>query len=78
MALQQEQEHYEQVKEELLKHHEGKFALVYNADVVGIWDSRESAYRDGTERFGNVPFLIKRIVPTEPVETAPILSIGSL
>ncbi len=78
MTLEREQEFFSQVKDDLLKHHERKYALIYNAELISVWDSPESAYRDGIGRFGNVSFLIKHIVEEEPVETIPILFLGGI
>ena len=76
MALEQEREYFERVRGDLLDHHQGKYALVYNSELIGVWDSRESAYDNGIERFGNVSFLIKRIVEEDPVENVPLIFIG--
>lgn len=78
MVLEKEYELFASVKDELLKHHEGKFALIYGSDLVGIWDSQESAYSDGIERFGNVSFLIKRIIADDAIESVPALYWGAL
>ena len=74
--MEKEQEHFTQIKDYLMQHHEGKFALIYGAELIGIWDSPEHAYLDGIARFGNVPFLIKHIAAKDPVETVPALFVG--
>ena len=71
--LEKELAFYEQVKGELLQHHEGKFALICGEEVSSIWDSQETAYLKGVGRFGSGPFLIKHIVQEEPVEEIPLL-----
>ena len=78
MTLEIEQDYFSRNKEELLKHHEGKFALISGESLIGIWDSQERAYREGVVRFGNVSFLIKRILEEEPVESIPLLLVGEV
>ena len=78
MILAKEYEYYASVKDELLKHYQGKFALIYGSELVGIWDSQENAYINGIERFGNVSFLIKHIVADEAIESVPALFLGVL
>jgi len=58
---------YEDHRDELLGTAEGKFILIHGAEVVGVFDAESDAIREGYERFGNVPFLVKRV---ERVETA--------
>ena len=78
MPLETEQDYFARNKEELLKHHEGKFALISGESLIGIWDSQERAYREGVVRFGNVSFLIKQVLKVEPVESIPLLLVGEV
>ena len=52
---------YEKNKERLLREHEGEFVLNHDKEIVGTFKSQEDAIRIGIERFGNVPFLVKKI-----------------
>jgi hypothetical protein len=52
-------------KLELLAHAEGKFALVHDDEVVGVYDTENDAIAEGYRRFGNVPFLVKQVVQVE-------------
>ena len=63
--LDTEVETYERHREELLGHAEGKFVLVRDDKVVGVFDSKMDAIAQGYQRFGNVPFLVKQIVRVE-------------
>lgn len=74
----EEQQVYEQMKPELLKLCEGKFALFKAAQFVGVFDTPEAAYNVGIERFGNVPFLIQPVELEEPVVRFPALDLGLL
>ncbi len=76
MALETELHFFEARKEELLRHHEGKYALVIGEELLGVFDSREEAYKAGVEKRGNVPMLIKQILREEPTETVPALTLG--
>lgn len=76
--LQLELEFFRQKKAELLADHEGKFALVKNKEIVGIFDTEENAYAFGITKFGNVPFLIALINSEEPVARMPALTLGLL
>jgi len=53
-----------------------KFVLVKGRDLVGVFDTFRDAYTAGVERFGNSPFLIKRVSEEEQVERFPALTLG--
>ena len=63
--LTRELQAYEANKAELIEKFRGKFALVKDDDVVGIFDTKLDAIRQGYERFGNMPFLAKQILEVE-------------
>lgn len=75
-TIEQELEFFGTVKDSLVEHHEGKYVVIHDSTVVSVWDTQESAYLDGITRFGNVPFLIKRILKTEQAEEIPLLFLG--
>ncbi|MBI4548439.1 MAG: hypothetical protein HY707_10685 [Ignavibacteriae bacterium] len=56
---------YELHRSELLGNSKGKFALVKDDKIVGIFEDKLDAIRQGYERFGNVPFLVKQILEVE-------------
>jgi hypothetical protein len=56
---------YEKNRDQLLGTAEGKFVLIQNSRVVGIYDSKMDAIAMGYQQFGNVPFLVKQIVKVE-------------
>jgi hypothetical protein len=45
----------------------GKFALIHNGAVSGIWNTSDEAIAAGYDRFGIEPFLVKEITEEEPV-----------
>ncbi len=63
--LRKELETFEAQKSGLLGESRGKYALIKDDQVVGVFDTRQDAIRQGYERFGNVPFLVKQIVELE-------------
>jgi hypothetical protein len=50
---------------ELLKN-KGKYDLIKDSEVVGIYDRREDAQRESIERFRDAPALVMKIVKKEP------------
>jgi hypothetical protein len=67
--LAEELKTYETHKAELVGQAPGKYVLVKDSRIVGIFDTEMDAVRQGYERFGNVPFLVKQIVEVEvPLE----------
>lgn len=65
MKLEAELSFFEKAKGELLKNHDGKFALIKGEEFCGAFDTPDNAYSEGVKRFGNVPFLVKRITLRE-------------
>jgi hypothetical protein len=75
-SLTQELAFFEAKQAELLKHYRGQFALIKGRELVGTFTKREEAYAEGVNRFGNVPMLIKQIVPSDEPERIPALMHG--
>jgi hypothetical protein len=76
MPLEQELATYARMKADLLKTHEGKFALIHAEEFCGAFDTAENAYADGVRRFGQAPFLVKKISAQEEVYRNQALSLG--
>ncbi len=64
-VLEKELKTYDQQRERLLGSAEGKFVLVKDNNVIGIYDSKMGAIAQGYQQFGNVPFLVKQILKIE-------------
>ena len=64
-ALDNELSTYEQHREGLLGTAEGKFVLIHEAEVAGVYESKWDAIREGYEKLGNVPFLVKQVLRIE-------------
>ncbi len=70
-TLEKELETYRSKKADLVASSEGKFVLIFGDDVVGTFDTHADAIQEGYQKFGNVPFLAKRIEQIEsPVNFA--------
>jgi len=63
--LQQELQTYEAQKNELVGKAKGKFALIKGDKVIDVFDTRGDAIKQGYEKLGNVPFLVKQIIEVE-------------
>ena len=50
---------------ELVGQSRGKYVLIKDDRIVGVFDSEMDAAHQGYERFGNVPFLVKQVVEVE-------------
>jgi hypothetical protein len=64
------------LRDGLLAQHEGKFALIHDRELVGVFDSMEAAYGVAVERFGADPVYIGHISSQPKVECAPALYHG--
>ncbi|MGH9785750.1 MAG: hypothetical protein ACRD88_16380 [Terriglobia bacterium] len=67
MALEKEVEVYKS-KLAQLKEHEGKFVLIHGEDVVDVFSTYEDALKQGYQKFGLTPFLVKQIQTIEQVQ----------
>jgi hypothetical protein len=46
---------------------EGQFVLIKGSDVLGFYPSYDEALGAGYDRLGDGPFLVKQVLPHEPV-----------
>ena len=56
-----EWETFERHREELVGRSEGKYVLIHEDQILGVFESQQDAISQGYERLGNVPFLVKQI-----------------
>jgi len=66
MALERELAAYE-ANLETLKAQEGKFVLIKGDDVIDVFTSYEDAIKEGYQKFGLEPFLVRQIRALEQV-----------
>ena len=67
MTLEKELETYKNKFPEL-KDNEGKFVLIHGEDVVNVFSTYEDALKQGYQKFGLTPFLVKQIQTIEQVQ----------
>ena len=65
ISLEKELAKFEELKPELLKTSEGKYALIRGDQFIEVFDSFAEGVRAGYQKFGNVPFLVKQIIVLE-------------
>ena len=63
--LDKEIETYHEHRDSLLADAEGKFVLVKGAEIINTFESKRDAVEQGYDRFGNAPFLVKRVLKIE-------------
>ncbi len=73
-VLKEELAFFNEKKDELLRTHPGQFALIKGRTLLGVFATREDAYAEGIQRFGQESFLVHRIVEKEPIEQVPLLA----
>ena len=59
---------YNEKKADLLRDNSGKFVLIKGDKLVGIYDTKNDAIKIGIEKFGNNPFLVKKIMEIDETQ----------
>jgi len=67
-VLSVEIETYEKNKPKLLKESNGKFVLIKEKEIINVFDTYADAVKVGIDKFGNKPFLVKKILEIEPTQ----------
>jgi hypothetical protein len=67
MALEKELETYRRELPKLLAQ-EGKYVLISDDEVAGLWETYEDALKSGYDRFGLKPFLVKQVLGIQQVQ----------
>lgn len=60
-GLKEELATYERMRDDLELEHLGKWVVVHDMELAGVYDSFELAAEDAVQRFGRGPYLIKRV-----------------
>ena len=63
--LETEWRYFNEHRADLFEQAPGKYALIKGNILVGMFDSEAIAIRNGHERLGNVPFLVKQITEVD-------------
>lgn len=78
IPLVEEREFYAQHLPDWLREHVGKFVLVKNHDLVGFYDTADTAIEEGVQRFGLTSFLVRQVIATQLVVHIPAFMFGVL
>ena len=60
-VLMAELETYKKNKSDLVKKYSGKYVLIKGKEIIDIFESEKDAINSGFKKFGNTPFLVKKI-----------------
>jgi hypothetical protein len=72
-ALANEIKAFEKMKPELIKNHSGKFVIIRNGKLEGVFDSFNNAAEEALKKFGKGPYLIRQVndeITTLPASVA--------
>ena len=69
---------YEEHRAQLLGTHPGLFALIVRDALVGAYPTLKTAYEAGVQQFGNIPMLIRQILPVDLAYKVPAYTQGLL
>jgi hypothetical protein len=61
--LEQESKTYEEKLPELLKSDTGKFVLIKNENIIGVYTAIDDALNYGYEKYKEQPFFVREILP---------------
>lgn len=64
-VLAKELETFESHRDELLGNSANKYVLIQGSEIMGTYESESDAINEGYRKCGNVPFLVKHVVPSE-------------
>lgn len=65
----QEMRTYEAHKAELLRTSKGKYVLIKDADIIGLYDREADAFSEGYQRFRLTGFSVRQVLQREKVYT---------
>lgn len=52
---------YQKLEAKLLKHHHGKYVVIFDGEFIDAFDSFDNAAQEAIRRFGKGPFLIRKV-----------------
>ncbi len=64
-VLEKELQTFDHNRESLLGAAPNRYVLIRGTEIVGTYESESDAIDEGYRRWGNVPFLVKHLVPAE-------------
>lgn len=60
-AIDREIAAFERIRDDLERHHNGKWVIVRDGKLVDAFDSIDSAAQEAVRRFGRGPYLIRKV-----------------
>ena len=63
LELEKELEYYKANQEELVRKYEGKFLVIKNQEVQGVYNTEIEAYNEAKQKFELGTFLIQKSLP---------------
>lgn len=79
MMLEKERKFFDRKKAEFIGDHLGRFVLIREDKLVGVFNTIEEAMSEGARRFGLSPFLVRQVSNLVENEiNIPALSLGIL
>jgi hypothetical protein len=76
--LETELQFFAENKAKWLPVHAGKFVLVKEKELLGVFDTTDAALAEGARRFGSQSFLVRQVNATEEKIYIPALALGLL
>lgn len=76
--LDHERRYFDEHLPEWLSRYPGKFVVIKNDEILGIFDSFDDALAEGARRLGLQSFLVRRIEPVQATVHIPALTLGLL
>lgn len=52
---------FDRRKAELERHHMGKFVVIKDTELAGVWDTLDAAASAAVKRYGRGPYLIRQV-----------------
>jgi hypothetical protein len=72
-VLDREIETFNRMKADLEQHHNGKFVVIRDSDLIDAFDTFDAAAGEAVRRFGRGPYLIRQVGALPPVLPASVL-----
>ena len=76
--LDAEIKYFEQNLNELAALHPGKYALIKDSSLIGVFDTLEAALAEGAKQFKLDSFLVRQVAPIQREINIPALALGLL
>lgn len=76
MALETEARFFETMREDLVRTHEGQYALIKGNTLEGVFTTFPEAYEAGVRAHGTESFMVRQITPGDVPVLLPALNAG--